>query len=268
MSLNFPTTALKKPSGLTAALPNQFKRPAFGSLYGFDAGALFVNEKSVSFDGTDDKMTLPNLSYLSGASAFSLSMWFKTSDTNAYLFCSYDTGLYNSVQAYFHASSSLRFIVGTGSSYYQIGTSSTSLGDGTWKHAVFRFDGGSTVKIYINGSEETSSLVSSGTSIVPSATATDAGKNATVADYPTGGYTISSHLDELAFFDSALSTSDITSIYNSGAPNDISSLSPVGWWRMGDGTEEGAGTTVYDMSSNSNDGTLVNGPAYSTDLPS
>ena len=231
-------------------------------------GGSFVDDTSVLFDGTDDKMTLPDLSYLSGASAFSLSMWFKTTDSNAYLFCSYDSGLYNSVQAYFHSSSSLRFIVGTGSSYYQIGTSSTSLNNGTWKHAVFRFDGGSTVKIYINGSEETASLVASGTSIVPSATATDAGKNATVADYPTGGYTISSHLDDLAFFDSALSTSNITSIYNSGAPNDLASLSPVGWWQMGDGTEAGSGTTVYDMSSNSNNGTLVNGPTYSSDVPS
>ena len=27
---------------------------------------------------------------------------------------------------------------------------------------------------------------------------------------------------------------------------------------MGDGTERGSGTTVYDMSSNSNDGTMTN----------
>ena len=36
MSLTFPTTTQKKPSGLTA-LPNQMKRPAFGTLHGFDA---------------------------------------------------------------------------------------------------------------------------------------------------------------------------------------------------------------------------------------
>ena len=36
MSLAFPTTALKKPSGVTA-IPSGFKRPAFGTLYGFDA---------------------------------------------------------------------------------------------------------------------------------------------------------------------------------------------------------------------------------------
>jgi hypothetical protein len=36
MSLTFPTDALKKPSELTA-IPNQFIRPDFGNLYGFDS---------------------------------------------------------------------------------------------------------------------------------------------------------------------------------------------------------------------------------------
>ena len=45
MSITFPTTALKVPNGITA-LPSEFKRPAFGTLYGFDAqqggGASFI----------------------------------------------------------------------------------------------------------------------------------------------------------------------------------------------------------------------------------
>lgn len=36
MSITFPTTDLKVPSGITA-LPSGMKRPAFGTLYGFDA---------------------------------------------------------------------------------------------------------------------------------------------------------------------------------------------------------------------------------------
>tara|TARA_B100001146_G_C16109192_1_gene402853 strand:- start:629 stop:919 length:291 start_codon:yes stop_codon:yes gene_type:complete len=36
MSITFPTTNLKVPSGLTA-LPSGVKRPAFGTLYGYDA---------------------------------------------------------------------------------------------------------------------------------------------------------------------------------------------------------------------------------------
>jgi hypothetical protein len=36
MSITFPTTSLKIPSGITA-LPSGVKRPGFGTLYGYDA---------------------------------------------------------------------------------------------------------------------------------------------------------------------------------------------------------------------------------------
>ena len=235
-------------------------------------GTPYENLKSVSFDGSDDAMTLPNLSYLSGASAFSLSIWFKTSGVN-YLYSSLNSGINDSIQMYFHSSNELRWILGTGSAFRQEGVTSGTFNDGAWHNGVFRFDGGSnTMKIYIDGSEQTTAdRFSSGS--VPSATATNAGNSPAVAAYSAGGSNISAILDEIAFFSSALSASDITSIYNSGAPNDISALGPVGWWRMGDGTEAGSGTTVYDMTSNSNNGTLTTDPStdpptYSTDVPS
>ena len=73
-------------------------------------------------------------------------------------------------------------------------------------------------------------------------------------------------IDEVALFNTALSASDITSIYNSGAPGDISSLNPVGWWRMGD-NNSGSGTTITDKGRGGNDGTFVGGPTFSTDVP-
>ena len=45
-------------------------------------------------------------------------------------------------------------------------------------------------------------------------------------------------------------------------PNDISSLSPVGYWRF-----EGTGTTATDNGSGANNGTLTNGVTRSTDIP-
>jgi hypothetical protein len=87
-------------------------------------------------------------------------------------------------------------------------------------------------------------------------------------------------IDEFSAFDSVLSNTEITAIYNSGVPADISSLSPVGWWRMGDGsgdTDSGGGTpantdtigTVVNQGSASNaNGTGTNGPTFSTNVPS
>jgi hypothetical protein len=142
----------------------------------------------------------------------------------------------------------------------------------TWYHLalVLTYTDSSTSsgQFYIDGSTVGSAIALSGRTL--------AGLNEgfVVGMYPfnfgTGqyNYPFPGEVDELSIFNSALSSSNITSIYNSGVPNDISSLNPVGWWRMGDGTEAGSGTTVYDMSSNSNNGTLTNGPTFSTTVPS
>ena len=66
-------------------------------------------------------------------------------------------------------------------------------------------------------------------------------------------------------------TANLASIYNSGVPTDIGTnglnLSPLHWWRMGD-NDSGTGTTITDQGSGSNDASLVNGPTFSTDVPS
>jgi hypothetical protein len=227
----------------------------------------FTNTYSVDFDGTDDYVGLGNISSLSGASDFTINAWVKTSTLNKYIYSSYDSGLNNSIQFYFHSGGGLRAIVGTGVTYYQIATTSTTLADGTWKNFSFVFDGGNFVKIYVNGVEEASSVTSSGTSTVPSTTATNAGNTPRIGDYVAGGYALNGLMDEFSIFNSALSASDIAAIYNSGTPNDISSLNPVGWWRMGD-NDSGTGTTITDQGSGGNDGTLTNGPTFSTDVPS
>ena len=80
-----------------------------------------------------------------------------------------------------------------------------------------------------------------------------------------GAYPYPGLMDEIAVFSSALSDSDVATIYNSGIPGDLTDLSPAGWWRMGD-NNSGSGTTITDQGSGSNDGTL-NGATFSTDIP-
>ncbi len=84
-------------------------------------------------------------------------------------------------------------------------------------------------------------------------------------------------MDEVAIIGSALSDGgvstgqtaggDIATLYNSGVPGNLSSFNPIGWWRMGD-DDGGTGTTITDQGSGGNDGTLINGPTFSTDVPS
>lgn len=79
-----------------------------------------------------------------------------------------------------------------------------------------------------------------------------------------GNNNIDALFDEVAVYSTDLSASEISAIYNSGAPNDLSSLSTstnlVGWWRFEDNTD--------DSSSNSNSGTLTNGATYNSSVPS
>ena len=71
-------------------------------------------------------------------------------------------------------------------------------------------------------------------------------------------------MNDIALFDDVLTSGEVSAIYNSGAPKDESSHSGlIGYWKM----EENTGTSVADSSSNSNVITLVNGAAWSTDVP-
>ena len=62
-------------------------------------------------------------------------------------------------------------------------------------------------------------------------------------------------IDEVSFWDRELTSSEVTSLYNSRTPTDLEGIENlVGWWRM----EENTGTTVADSSENSNSGTITN----------
>ncbi len=77
-------------------------------------------------------------------------------------------------------------------------------------------------------------------------------------------------VDEVALWSTDVSA-DIATIYNSGKPDDLNnssvvSTAPVNWWRMGD-NNNGTGTTISDQGSVPADGTLINGPTFSSDVP-
>ena len=93
-------------------------------------------------------------------------------------------------------------------------------------------------------------------------------------DFIIGGYnpgsgtainTFDGKYSEFAIYNKALSANEVKTIYNgrepfnhkdwSGAPN------CKGWFRFGDGNESGSGTTIYDMSGEGNNGTLINSEA-------
>ena len=230
--------------------------------------APFSNSYSVSFDGTNDYFGSKPISRLNSASwstttPVSMSVWAKVSSFTAndgvFGFMRGNTdgsrnGSFAANTSGIHVGNSSNFyLIFGGSSFYLSGTYSAN----TWYNFVFTWDGSAGV-VYVNGSSNTTF------------TKTSNGYNTNFNLFAGGGGRWNGYppcnIDELALWDSALSSSDVTTLYNGGLSTDVSTLSPLAWYRMGDGTEAASGTTIYDESGNgSADGVLFNGPTYSTD---
>ena len=68
--------------------------------------------------------------------------------------------------------------------------------------------------------------------------------------YSVGSNYTGANLDEISVFDSVLNPTQISQIFGIGTPNDISSLSPVHHWRMGENaTWNGSVWTITDIGS-------------------
>ena len=234
-------------------------------------GGAFPNEYSISLDGTDDYLDLGSSNtYANTGSAFSISAWFKldtftnypaiiqlkTNQSVSFLLATSQTSPYQGVW----------FGSYTGPGFKGFSTNSSSVASSIatgWHNLVFTFDGvnsqsASSFTIYIDGSAVTCN------------TPVTIGSYANVNKIGAGDashFRYDGLIDEVAIFGSELTSSNVTAIYNSGVPNDLSALSPVGWWRMGD-NDGGTGTTITDQGSGGNDGTLTNGPTFSSTVPS
>ena len=114
------------------------------------------------------------------------------------------------------------------------------------------------VDLWLNGTQLTTAMTGSGTYGVKSYTNLANAYARCMHPYPKGQWGI----DEVAFWDRALTNTEITNAYNSGDTADLSSVAPSGlrgWYRFGDGDSvgDGSGTaddynTCHDMSGDAN----------------
>jgi len=225
--------------------------------------APFENTKSVRFDGIDDFVDCgdaDNLSFGDGStdSPFSISAWVnmvsssgfrilnKISSTEIEYLLSFNSGA---------TANKLTFKLFDKLSNKYIGRTSVDTYESlqnTWAHIVATYDGSSSstgIKLYINNLEIAVINDNLGSYTAMHNTTGSVNIARQVTGFANGA------MDEVAIFSSELSQSDITSIYNSGVPNDLTSLSPISWWRMGDGDTF---PTLTDNGSGGNNGTMTN----------
>ena len=259
--------------------------------------AQFQNQYSVAFGGTNEYMSLGNLGS-AGRSLGAMLMWVNVTSTNGIHSASsigtlfgFDDGTagqqFNGLSwGYWNASTDLmQLFVGARITVFAAPTAGDKLTAG-W-HLIGVNHNGTSYDIIVDGVTAPNVTLNSGStgsystqvaSGIISGTAFEnvkvmSGQYALANSYNTQGL-----CDEVAIWDSALSSLDITNIYNGGIPVDLTSYSPNGWWRMGDnetGVSNGSTTptTITDLGVDSNgnptgnDGTLANSPTFSTTVP-
>ncbi len=231
------------------------------NITGTGATPPFVNSQSILLDGVDDYVDIGNLSAISNTSTFSVSTWFKTNNISSQTFLwSQGSG---SSQLFAPSISAKDLIVFSGSSSIYV-RKNNIFNSTDWFNLVVVYNGSLTnaerIKLYLNGSLLAATV--SGT--IPTTTPTFT-TNAKIGGitYLTN-YTFNGNVDETSFFNNALSQTDVDTIYGSGVPSDVSTISGItNWYRCGDG--DTAPTLTDNVGSN--DGTMTNFTTFSTDVP-
>jgi len=227
----------------------------------------FVNTYSFDFDGTDDYIDCGNNASLQITGALTLSAWVKMSSTSGQsqdCIISKDNG---NTQRSFSLWGKTSFSIGpagyvwNGATYYEV-QATTNIEDDNWHHVMLVYVPSTSLSIYIDGN-----LNNTNTTSIPSSI-NNANQNINIGRFGGGTFQLTGNIDEVAIWNS--DQSSIASAIGS-SPVDLSSYSPISWWRMGDAATFGGGNWVLtDQGSGGNNGRSVNmiDSSRSTDVPS
>jgi len=230
----------------------------------------YRSTKHVAFGGTNERVDMGDVLNFERTDTFSISFWCRFTGTGAMSLVSKmgAAAAYTGIQIYVQSHVRLQLLNTFSSNELDVRTT-TTISDGDWHHVCITYDGTSIpggCHIYIDNNDESLTTVAStlSASILTAATLQFGDRSAAPLPY-TGD------LDDIGIWDAELTSGEVTAIYNSGNPNDLSllptSANLVGWWKMGDGDtfnilqDSGiAGTNLacLDLSPSGNDGTPTN----------
>ena len=246
----------------------------------------FVNTASIDLDGANDYI---DAGTISGITVGTVSVWFKASSTISKSTPDYlvalgdgDEGIAFGGDLIYGPADDGIITVSTGNYLWSYANSSATINT-NWHHLAIVWASSSSTNsgnagydIYLDGSNVgnhyATYLSGNGSQLSADRVRVGARDRGGAATYNFSGL-----VDELSIYTASLSSAQITNLYkgessggsggSAGVPGELSSFSPALWWRMGD-KNGSSGTTSTDQGSAGNNGTLTNGPTYSTTVPS
>lgn len=196
---------------------------------------------SLDFDGSDDRITIPNESQWDLSQEVTLAAWIRIDSFTD----NWETIISKGNDGYrlsrYGSTNQLEFSVNDVSTNYTAFTT-TSVNDGEWHHVVGTFDGNAS-RIYLDGVLEGEATAPPNTTMVQNDYSVFLGHNGQITNRTWGG-----DIDEARIYSRGLSSKEVQALYNWAA-------GPIVHISM----DEGSGTsTAFDRSSFGNNATLSN----------
>lgn len=182
--------------------------------YGSTQGKI---NNGASYNGTSSKITVPIGIYgmFAGTAAYSVGLWWQSAGNGGQVFSNHDNSgnssdNHESFELYVQPGSGGFFVRGDGSARDEIDFS-TTFSTNTWYYIVATYDG-SNMKLYVNGSSDATAVASTRTAVTA-----DGGWIGTYDFFRGTGGWYSGYMDEIGWWNIALTSGQVSTLYNGGA---------------------------------------------------
>ena len=229
------------------------------------ATSSFSNTQSIQLDGMDAYV---NQSLSTSSSTGSVSVWIKPDLTNNGSFVVFDNGTYRNYMSITSKSDGTLAVNCRidPSVRWKLETDNAVFNSTSWTHVAVTHNG-TEPKIYIDGVAVSQTFTVTTDKTIWWNTFQPTRVRLGLFNIPGYSTSISywlGTLDEFSLYESELSQSEITAIYNSGLPTDLTSYNSLVWLRCGDGDTQ---PTLINYGSSGVNANMVNPEPFSSDVP-
>lgn len=186
-----------------------------GTIVGATTGATGANQtyttnEAYSFDGTDDRVRVPDDASLRGFSAFTVSLWVyldNKNDDRGYA-GKYSNDTNNGWYFHYDTSDDIhRFVNYTGTGPNNVPFADSTPQAGVWEHVTLTFEENATAELYSNGAFVADAGVGE---------FANSSSDMFIGDIADGTFMMDGRIDDVRLYDTALTDSEVSNLHTTG----------------------------------------------------